>query len=484
MIAFIEANFISIVTIVNIPLAIAVMFLERRNVGVTWAWLMVLLFLPAVGFVVYLVFGQNLSKKKLYKLNKQTKQTIAALIEEQRREFRHHRIVFNDDAAEHYTDLIYMNLTSGFALYTQNNHVEIYTNGPDKFAALFDDIERATHHIHLMYYIVHNDVLGNRLLDALVAKAEQGVKVRFLVDDIGSSALSRHFFQRLTQAGGEVAHFFPSKIPYLNFRVNYRNHRKLVIIDGQIGYIGGFNVGDEYMGQNPRFGYWRDTHLRIIGYAVLQMQAHYMMDWNMASHTTFSREVLGLFPPTANTGKTGIQIVSSGPDQTLEQIKNAFIKMIHSAKQTIYFQTPYFIPDESVLNALKLAVLSGIDVRIMLPSKPDHKMVYWATFSYLGELLAEGMKCYLYEKGFLHAKALVVDGSIASVGTANVDIRSFKLNFEVNAILYDTETAQRLKSIFEADMLDCTELTYEAYQSRSRMERFRESCVRLLSPIL
>ncbi|QHW33859.1 cardiolipin synthase [Paenibacillus rhizovicinus] len=481
---FIFSNFVTIITIINIPLAIAVMFLERRNVGVTWAWLMVLLFLPAVGFVVYLVFGQNLSKKKLYKLNKRTKETMTALIEQQRREFRDHRIVFHDDSAAQYADLIYMNLTSGFALYTQNNKVDIYTNGPDKFEALFADIERASHHIHLMYYIVHNDEIGNRLVDALTEKAKQGVKVRFLVDDIGSSLLKREFFSRLVQAGGEIAYFFPSKIPYLNFRVNYRNHRKLVIIDGQIGYIGGFNVGDEYMGRNKRFGYWRDTHLRITGYAVLQMQAHYMMDWNLASHTSMSREVLDLFPPAANTGTTGIQIVSSGPDQTLEQIKNAYIKMIHSAKKTIYMQTPYFIPDESLLNALKLAVLSGIDVRIMLPSKPDHKMVYWATFSYLGELLEEGMKCYLYEKGFLHAKTIVVDGCVASVGTANVDIRSFKLNFEVNAILYDTETALRLKRIFEEDMQECTELTYDEYQRRSRLQRFRESCVRLLSPIL
>ncbi|SFS56239.1 cardiolipin synthase [Paenibacillus sp. BC26] len=477
-------NFFTYLMVVNIPLAIAVIFMERRNVGVTWAWLMVLLFLPAVGFVVYLVLGQNLSKKKIYKLNKRTKETMNAMIENQRREFRDNQVVFNDAAAANYADMIYMNLTSGFALYTQNNKVEIYTDGNDKFGALFDDIERASSHIHLMYYIVQNDKLGNRLLDVLASKAKQGVKVRFLVDDIGCSLLPRHFFDRLRAAGGEVAFFFPSKIPYLNIRVNYRNHRKLAIIDGQIGYIGGFNIGDEYLGQDERYGAWRDSHLRITGHAVLQMQAHYMLDWNMASSSPITRDVLELFPPTANTGNAGIQIVSSGPDQTLEQIKNAYIKMINSAKETIFIQTPYFIPDESLLTALKMAVLSGIDVRMMLPSKPDHKMVYWASYSYLGDLLSEGMKCYLYEKGFLHAKTIVVDGHVASVGTANVDIRSFKLNFEVNAILYDTETASQLKRIFEDDMKVCSELTYEAYTQRSTFHRFRESCVRLLSPIL
>ncbi|SEM59542.1 cardiolipin synthase [Paenibacillus sp. OV219] len=477
-------NFITILTIVNIPLAIVVMFMERRNVGVTWAWLMVLLFLPVVGFVVYLVFGQNLSKKKLYKLNKRTRETMASLIENQRREFRDHRVVFHDEAAANHADLIYMNLTSGFALYTQNNKVDIFTDGNAKFDSLFDDIERATNHIHLMYYIVSNDSLGNKLLDALTSKAKQGVKVRFLVDDIGSSHLPRHFFRRLKDAGGEVAYFFPSKIPYLNIRVNYRNHRKLVIIDGQIGYIGGINVGDEYLGLNSRYGFWRDSHLRITGYAVSQMQAHFMMDWNLASVDQIGRDVLALFPPAGDTGKAGVQIVSSGPNQPLEQIKNAYIKMINSAKETIYIQTPYFIPDESLLTALKMAVLSGKDVRIMLPSKPDHKMVYLASYSYLGELLEEGMKCYLYEKGFLHAKMIVVDGQVASVGTANVDIRSFKLNFEVNAILYDTETAGKLQRIFEDDMQVSRELTYEAYQQRSTYQRFKESCVRLLSPIL
>ncbi|RAP77643.1 cardiolipin synthase [Paenibacillus montanisoli] len=477
-------NLLTFLMVVNIPLAIAVIFMERRNVGVTWAWLMVLLFLPAVGFVVYLILGQNLSKKKIYKLNKRTKETINALIERQRQEFRDNQIVFNDPAAANYADLIYMNLTSGFALYTQNNKVEIYTDGNAKFGALFADIERASNHIHLMYYIVQNDALGNRLVDALTEKAKQGIKVRFLVDDIGCSALPRYFFDRLRAAGGEVAYFFPSRIPYLNIRVNYRNHRKLVIIDGQIGYIGGFNVGDEYLGVDKRFGSWRDSHLRITGHAVLQMQAHYMLDWNMAASRPITRDVLGLFPPSAGIGNAGIQIVSSGPDQTLEQIKNAYIKMINAAKETVYIQTPYFIPDESLLTALKMAVLSGIDVRMMIPSRPDHKMVYWASYSYLGDLLSEGMKCYLYEKGFLHAKTIVVDGHVASVGTANVDIRSFKLNFEVNAILYDTATAAELKRIFEADMADSTELTYEVYKKRSTLQRFKESCVRLLSPIL
>lgn len=472
------------ITLLNIPFAIAVIFMERRNVGATWAWLMILLFLPVVGFGVYLLFGQNLSKKKLYHINKRTLKTMNTLIEGQRKQFREHRIVYHDPAMEDYQELIYMNLTSGFALYSQNNTIDIYTNGNDKFDALFRDIEAAVHHIHLMYYIVQPDALGNRLVDLLTRKAQEGVKVRFLYDDIGSTHLPRHFFDRLKQAGGEAAAFFPSRIPYLNFRVNYRNHRKLAIMDGTVGYIGGINVGDEYLGLNKRFGYWRDSHLRIEGYAVQQMQAHFMMDWNLASSAKIHRNMNELFQTAQDCGQAGIQIVSSGPDQAMEQIKNAYIKMINSAKESIYIQTPYFIPDESLLNALKLAVLSGIDVRIMLPSRPDHKMVYWASYSYLGDLLSEGMRCYLYEKGFLHAKMIVVDGKIASIGTANFDIRSFKLNFEINAIMYETETARTLKRVFESDMEDSSELTYEEYKNRPLLQRFKESCTRLLSPIL
>lgn len=478
-------NLFTFIMIINFPLAVTVIFLERRNVSATWAWLMVLLFLPVIGFGVYLILGQNLSHQKLYKINKRNRQVILDLIESQREHFRNNDIVFNDPAVAEYRDMIYMNLSSGFALYTQNNEIGIFTEGTAKFEALFRDIEQASDHIHLMYYIVENDGLGSRLVEALTRKAQQGVKVRFLYDDIGSHKLPRNFFDGLRRAGGEAAAFFPSRIPYLNIRVNYRNHRKLVIIDGKIGYIGGLNVGDEYLGLNERLGYWRDTHLRLQGGAVFHMQALFALDWNLASPRKLpDRFDAALFPIQVEGGTVGVQIVSSGPNQTMEQIKNVYLKMILSAKESIYIQTPYFIPDESLLTALKMAVLSGVDVRLMLPSRPDHHMVFWASRSYLGELLEIGMKCYLYEKGFLHAKMILADGKVASVGTANLDIRSFRLNFEVTAVIYDTMTAGSLKAAFEEDMRASSELTAEAHRRRPRLHRFKESCTRLLSPIL
>lgn len=256
-----------------------------------------------------------------------------------------------------------------------------------------------------------------------------------------------------------------------------------MIIDGQIGFIGGFNVGNEYLGLKKSIGYWRDTHLLVRGSAVHEMQIRFLLDWKISSaeELTYS---LKYFPQPAVTGQTGIQIVSCGPEAPQEEIKQGYLKMINSAKKNIYIQTPYFIPDESIQEALKIAVLSGVDVRIMMPNKPDHPFVYWASYSFIGDLVKIGVKAYLYEKGFLHAKTIVVDDIISSVGTANFDIRSFKLNFEVNAFLYDREIAQKLQQAFEQDMLDCTLLTFEKYRKRSVLIQFKESVSRLFSPLL
>jgi cardiolipin synthase len=468
-------------SLINILLAATVIFLERRNVGATWAWLMVLFFLPGVGFILYLFLGQNLSRRKIYKIKEEQREFVQHLVERQQRDIR--QIHFHDPTMIHFQDMIYMNLASGQALYTQDNDVEIFTDGNSKFESLLRAIGEAKHHIHLVYYIVKNDGIGSRLVEALAAKAREGVRVRFLYDQIGSSGLTRRFFRPLTDAGGKTAAFFPSRIPYLNFRLNYRNHRKLAIIDGTIGYIGGLNVGDEYLGLDKRFGDWRDTHLKVRGGGVFQMQMLFVLDWNLSSDNKIG-DVTPYFPAASHPGKVGMQIVSSGPNNDKEQIKKAYIKMIHAAKQSVWIQTPYFVPDESLMTALKMAALSGVDVRLMLPGKPDHPLVYWASTSYLGELLSVGVKCYLYGKGFLHAKTIVVDGRVASVGTANIDLRSFKLNFEVNAVLYDTATAAKLQHIFEEDQGHSRLLTEEEYRKRPLFKRFLESCARLLSPIL
>lgn len=473
-----------VIIILNIFLATAVIFLERRNATATWAWLMVLYFVPVLGFVLYLILGQKVRKRKLSKLLGDNERVIQVALESQQAELKARSLFPEDSEFAEYQDLIYLNLTTGLALYTNNNILDIYTDGRQKFDALIADIEAAEHHIHLVYYIVRDDELGRRLMRALTAKAAAGVEVRFLYDHIGSSWLPDRFFKKFRAAGGKEAAFFPSRIPYLNLKINYRNHRKLAIIDGKTGYIGGFNIGDEYLGLNKHFGEWRDTHLKVRGGAVLQMQAQFLLDWNLAAAGKMQLSDMYFPDPRGVSGHIGMQLVASGPDTEYQEIKNAYIKMIYAARCSVCLQTPYFVPDDSLLTALRVAALSGVEVSIMLPSKPDHFFVYWATQSYLGELLASGIKVYLYEKGFLHAKTLVVDSNVASVGTANLDIRSFKLNFEMNAFIYDSETAERLMEIFRHDIKDSRLLTQEAYDERPLFNRFRESVSRLLSPIL
>lgn len=468
---------------VDLLTACVIIFVERENAAVTWAWLMVLLFVPIGGFILYLLFGQHVSRFRLYRFHTRNANLVEQLVKGQRNRLENGAIEYHDPATRSHESLIYMNLNSAYAFYTQDNDVEVYTDGKDKFEALLHAIREATDHVHLEYYIIRSDGLGNRLMDVLVERARAGVTVRLLYDTVGSAWTPKSFFHRLEEAGGEVAAFFPSKVPYINFRMNNRNHRKLAIIDGSIAFIGGFNIGDEYLGEVSRYGYWRDTHLRVSGSAVLEMQAIFLIDWNSASHRPFEPEDR-YFHIGEGSGTVGMQVVSSGPDSDWEQIRNVYIRMIYSARHTVYIQTPYFIPDESLLTALKTAVFSGVDVRVMLPENPDHLWVFWASQFYLGELLQIGVKCYLYRDGFLHAKTVVADGTVASVGTANIDIRSFKLNFEVNAIVYDGKKAGELASAFEQDLAHCDEMTWDKYRRRSRVTKIAESCARLLSPIL
>lgn len=479
----ISAALVSLALLLNIILAVFVVFLERRDPGSTWAWLLVLFFVPVAGFILYLIFGQNLSRKKLFQWKDSNKIGIMEITKNQIELLQTGEFPFHDTKTIQYKDLIYMLLVNDRSILTQDNKVEIFSDGKDKFQSLLQDLDKAKDHIHMEYYIIRNDKLGNELLQMLVKKAKEGIDVKVLYDAMGSRRLPKRFFRPLLEAGGKVSAFFPALIPHLNLQVNFRNHRKLVIIDGESGYIGGFNIGDEYLGLNKKFGYWRDTHLKISGKAVFSMQTRFILDWNQASSAKIRYEDR-LFPEIGAKGDTDVQLVSSGPDSEWEQIKYGILKLISSAKKYIYIQTPYFIPDASVLDAIKIAALSGVDVRLMIPNKPDHAFVYWATYSNVGELLKTGAKVYIYDNGFIHAKTIIADGKIATVGTANIDVRSFKLNFEVNAFLYDRALVQQLVDIFHEDVKHSHGLSWEEYQNRSLYIRFKESFSRLLSPIL
>lgn len=475
--------FLPILFVLNIFFAITVIFLERKDASSAWAWILVLFFLPVLGFVLYLLLGRQLRKKHLFRWDGQKDIGIDQLIGYQIEAIEEDTLELRDSYVENYKTLIHMNLKTNNSVLTQDNDIQIFTDGEDKFDSLIEDILSAKDHIHIQYYIFKLDHLGQRILSTLIKKSRQGVKVRILYDEMGSRGLKKKHFKDLLELGGEVEVFFPSILPLFNPRLNFRNHRKLVVIDGRIGYIGGFNVGDEYLGLNKKFGYWRDTHLRIEGSSVHPLQTRFLLDWNQASNNNINYSEK-YFPAIPKKGEVTTQIVSSGPDAEWPAIKNGYLKLLMSAKRYIYIQTPYFIPDSSFLNAIEVATLSGIDVRIMIPNKPDHMFVYWATYSYVGELLKAGAKVYIYEKGFIHAKMIVIDDEASTVGTANIDVRSFSLNFEVNAFIYNREISHELAEIFERDIFDCTELTIEIYNNRSNIIKFKESISRLLTPIL
>lgn len=475
-------SFTGVIYILNFLLVVTIVFLERKNPTSTWAWILVITFVPIAGFFLYLIFGRKLSRKKLFIWDNKSKLGVKKAVANQLELLDEGSFPIPELYKDN-IDLFYLHLRNNDALLTQENEVEIFNDGQAKFDQLIKDINQARDHIHIQYYIYRDDQLGKKIANALKEKAEAGVSVRFLYDAFGSRGLKARFIRDLKRSGVLVEAFFPSLLPKINFKINYRNHRKVVIIDGKVGYTGGFNVGDEYLGKVKKYGYWRDTHLRINGESVKNLQTRFILDWNQSSKNQliiYDRRYYRAEP----NGNVGMQIVTSGPDSDWEQIKYGYIKLLMEAEEYAYIQTPYFIPDESLADAVKIAVLSGIDVRIMIPNKPDHPFVYWATYSYIGNMLEAGAKVYIYQNGFLHAKTIMVDGKISSVGTANIDVRSFRLNFEVNAFLYSEEVTQRLLAQFEEDMQKSDLLTLEDYNERSLWIKFKESIARLISPIL
>ncbi len=469
--------------LINFVIALTIIFLERKNPSATLAWIMILFLVPVVVIVFYFLFSQNIARQKIFRMTKYEEAIINASLNEQVNTIKHGEFIFTNPESKKWQDMIRLHQTYSEAYLTQDNKITVLTDGRHKFDSLLRDLADAKQSINIMYFILKNDTMGRLLIDTLTEKAREGVEVRLLIDAMGSREMSDKTLARFKQAGGRYAFFFPPMYKYLNLKLNYRNHRKLVVIDGGIGYLGGFNVGNEYLGQKKRFGFWRDTHLRLLGSCVQDMNARFFLDWRFASkeQVDISRVYYG---EPCQAGSTAIQIVSCGPDSLKEEIKHGYLKMISSAKKNIYIQTPYFVPDASILEALKTAVFSGVDVRIMIPSMPDHMFVYWATYSYAGVLLELGAKVYIYDEGFLHAKTICVDGEVASVGSANFDIRSFRLNFEANAFIYDASEVYKLEAIFETDMMKSHELTKHLYRSRSLVIKFKESISRLLSDLL
>lgn len=462
-----------IVYLINFAVILTIVCFQKRNPIASMAWIMCLMLFPVIGGIAFLIFGvgiNSLTKRKyLQKLEINEKY----LLERQK------EIIAKDEKSEN--NLINYFLNSNF-LYTENNKVTFFTDAAKKYKSLFDDIENAKESIDILYFIIRNDVIGNKLIDLLAKKAEQGVKVRLLYDGFGSFFTPKKMFDRLRAVNGsEVLEFFPVRFFSLS-KMNHRNHRKIVVIDGETAYLGGMNIGDEYANiANNRNLNWRDTHIKVCGEAAECAMRVFAMDWCFSKGEELPIKTVTKKFDTEK--KVPMQIVSSGPDSADEEIKCGMIKMINSAKKYVYIQTPYFVPDQAFLTAVKIAARSGVDVRIMIPGVPDKRYVYFTTMSYIGELLDAGVKVYLYN-GFIHSKTITVDDSIVTVGSANTDIRSFSLLFEINAFIYDEENAKLSRGIFENDMNFCSLLTSEQYKKRGILKIILEGFFRLFSPIM
>ena len=442
--------------------------------GSIWSWVIALIFLPVVGLIFYIFFGRSLrGQHMISRMNKRKIITSMA---------PRHVNLDSQNLSRSDRNLIKLarNLSSSF--YTINNRMEIFTNGEDKFTALKKDLNDAKRSIYVQYYIFLDDTLGHEIAQILMRKAREGVDVKVIYDHVGSFSVRNRFFKMMNDAGVETHPFFKVTFPQFANRVNWRNHRKIVIIDERIGYIGGMNIADRYVKSVSKGWGWRDTHFRVEGDIVESLLFSYVVDWNFRNQKHPMR--YPKTPPVNFSNTVGMQLVTSGPLSQWDNLALCFLKAISSATRSIYIQTPYFLPTDALRHALEAAALSKIDVRIMIPRRSDSRMLQYASFSYVTQCIKAGIKVYLYNPGMLHAKAMIIDDNIVTAGSTNFDFRSFENNFECNLFIYDKEINSRMREIFFADMGHCTKLTYASWHTRPRLQRSMESIIRLVSPIL
>lgn len=469
--------------------------LQNRDPAKTMAWLLIFILLPGIGLVIYAALGRNIRKRKIFKTQKlatnikennlfKNMEPIEELVELEQRAINGNDLIKDTYYEGIKKKVISLLLNTGKFPFTTNNNVKVFIDGNEKFESLLKDIEQAKEHIHLEYFIIKNSEIGIKLKELLIKKANEGVSIKILYDDVGCWRFwfDRRFFQDMKDEGIEIVPFLPAKFPIIGGKINYRNHRKIAIIDGHIGYTGGINIGDEYMGKNEKFGYWRDTHIRIEGSSVYMLQMVFLIDW----YYTTKKESFDerYFPKLNYMGNSMIQVVATGPDSDWEAIHYAYFSAICNAKERVYIETPYFIPDESLLRALKSAALSGVDVIIIFPSIADHKIVHQASYSYFDDILRSGGKVYLYKKGFIHSKVVIIDDKISSIGSANMDLRSFMLNFEMNAFIYDKKIIKKITDDFFKDIENSEEIKLKDFENRPFIKKWVESVARLFSPIL
>lgn len=456
--------------------------MDTKTTSKTLAYLLLIIFLPVVGVLIYFFFGVNYRKNKFYNFKIVRNEKIYDEIKQFTQSSSDSVLAKHSQLLERYrSTFAFLNQATHSPL-TDNNYVEVIKNGEAKFPKVLEAVKRAKHHIHLEYYIYESDNIGTQLGDLLIEKAKEGIIIRFLYDDLGSGKLSKDFISKLKNAGIEVA-----PVNKINFRIfanraNYRDHRKMIIIDGREVFTGGINVSDKYINDGKSALYWRDTHLYLKGSGAFYFQYLFLSNWVFATEKVpqLSRDY---FDYQDFTGNQIVQVAASGPDSK-PAIMMSTVSAIFAAKEKIYITTPYFIPVESVLQALKQMAISGVDIRLLVPAKGDSLIVNSAAFSYYQELLEVGIKIYFYEKGFVHAKTMIVDNDLSIIGTANMDIRSQELNFEVNTLVYDSEINKEMTSLFMNDLQDSKRINLEDWKKRPKIKIFFEHLARLFSPLL
>ena len=481
-------NWILILEIIYVIFIIGVMLriiYDTQSVTKTLAYLLLVIFLPLIGVFIYFAFGINYRKNKLYnkKIVQDHKQEELVLEKLHSYNLKNLEEIPEDN---HFSALMKMIYETDRSPLTTNNSAKLLINGETKFPEVLEAMRQAKHHIHVEYYIYEDDEIGRAIEQILIEKSKSGVEVRFIYDDFGSASIRKTLAKRLRENGVKAFPFYKIKLIKLASRLNYRNHRKIIVIDGRISFVGGINVSDKY--SNASVGnelYWRDTHLKIEGDATSILQHIFIGDWNYCSDEKLTiNELYFPKPEIVETQTKNIQIVSSGPDSDRPSIYYAIVKSIQSAKKEIFLTSPYFIPSETIIDAMKMASLSGVDVKLLVPGISDSFLVNSAAKSYYTELLTAGVKIYLYQKGFVHAKTLVADRCLAMVGTANLDYRSFDLNFEVNAVVYDEEIANELADNFHLDLQNAEQIEIKAWLNRPKHIQLIEKIVRLISPML
>ncbi|UQS84163.1 cardiolipin synthase [Bombilactobacillus thymidiniphilus] len=477
---------LAITLLINTIAAIITVFHRHRSIPTTLAWLLVLILLPVIGFIIFAFFGRGIAQENLFAISNEEHIGLDRL--KQMAKNSNNRLYTATETTQIAAKQITYFDRSEDAPITVHNSTRIFTDGKEKFQALFQDIQNAQETIHLEYYSFINDPLGKQVVDLLASKATAGVEVRVIYDRWGSPGANAKFFQPLTAAGGQVMPFITSQNAVTKNRLNYHLHRKIVVIDGQVGWTGGFNIGEQYIGNKPKFGYWRDTHVRIYGFAALSLQERFLLDWNASVDKHHSKIYFQekYFPHTLAqpTDIIPIQIVSDGPDSNFDTLKGGFMDFILNAKRSVLIQTPYLIPDDAMIDALLVAARAGIKIKIMIPQMPDHPFIYRATQFYANLFTKHNIEVYIYKNGFMHAKTAVFDNEVSAIGSMNQDYRSYSLNFEADAFFYDKKVSQQLTDIFQNDMTNSVLLTQQMIDQQSLWLKFKQLFSRLLSPIL